>query len=43
MVKLFRTTLTEDNAIAAAHIMGLSIMLKMGYNMPAAMGIPIKL
>ena len=41
--KLFETTDTEENAIAAPAIIGLSKNPKKGYKMPAAIGIPAAL
>jgi hypothetical protein len=38
--KEFETTLTEEKAIAAPAIIGLSVK---GYNNPAAIGIPMEL
>ena len=42
-LKLLATTLTELNAIAAPAIMGSSKNWLTGYNIPAAMGMPIRL
>jgi hypothetical protein len=39
----FNTTLTEDNAMAAAAIVGDSKMPKTGYSAPAATGTPAAL
>ena len=41
--RLFATTLTELNAIAALAMMGLSSHPKAGYRTPAATGMPITL
>ena len=42
-LKLFVTTLTELSAIAAPAIIGLNKNPLMGYNIPAAMGMPMTL
>jgi len=39
-LKEFETTETEENAIAAEAIIGLSRIPKKGYSTPAAIGIP---
>ena len=41
--RLFATTLTELNAIAALARMGLSSMPNAGYSTPAAIGMPMTL
>jgi len=40
IISAFRTTLTDENAIAAAAMAGLSSQPKKGYKIPAAIGMP---